>query len=151
MHINKHPLHLMLVHFPVALIPMDLCCSLLAIKTGNETFLFAGFYALVGAVFLGWAAVITGTIDLITWKSNDKKEDQEVLMKGVIHGALQITVIMIYSGLTFLQWQDYPYLEVPVKVVVVTKAILIAGMFAGNYFGGELVLKHLIPKNRKQQ
>lgn len=136
----------MLVHFPVALLPMDLICSLLALNTGDQTFIFAGFYALAGAVFFGWLSVITGTIDLITWKSNDPKEDQRVLAKGVLHGGLQTMVIMVYTILAILQWQDYPYLESPATGVVVVKGLLVAGMLAANYLGGELVLKHLINK-----
>lgn len=148
MHINKHPLHLMLVHFPVALLPMDLFCSIIAIETGDKTFLFAGYYALIGAVAFGWLAVITGTVDLITWKSTDAKEDQKVIAKGVVHGGIQIIVIMIYSGLAFLE--NYPYLEYPSTGVVVTKVVLVVSMFTGNYFGGELVLKHLIRKNNNE-
>ncbi|ELR69654.1 hypothetical protein C900_04879 [Fulvivirga imtechensis AK7] len=144
MYIKKHPLHLMLVHFPVGLLPMDLFCSILALRTDDRTFLFAGFYALAGAVVFGWLAVITGTIDLITWKGNDAKEDQKVIGKGLIHGGIQIIVIMIYTGLAFLE--NYPYLEYPATGVVVTKTVLVMSMFIGNYFGGELVLKHLIKK-----
>lgn len=146
MKIKGHPLHIMLIHFPVALLPMDLACSVVAYTTPGSHFAFAAFYALAGGVIFGWLAVVTGIADLVTWKPAGQSDEQAVISKGVIHGALQTTTIMIYTGLALLRWRDYPYLEPDSTGILIAKGVLVATLLVGNYFGGELLLKHYIRK-----
>lgn len=79
-----HPVHLMLIHFPAALFPMELVCYFIFYKTGNSSFGNASFYATFGGVLLGWVAIVTGTIDLIIIK-----DDGAVQAKALIHGTIK--------------------------------------------------------------
>ncbi len=54
----------MLIHFPSALLPMDFVCYGLLYYTHQTSFAYASFYALFGAVVLGWAAALFGILDI---------------------------------------------------------------------------------------
>ena len=65
MKIFGHPLHMMLIHFPTALLPMDFLLSFFAYYNKDSSFLTAAFYCLAGGVLAGGLAIITGLIDLL--------------------------------------------------------------------------------------
>lgn len=53
MRIFGHPVHMMLIHFPAALLPMDLFCSIVGYFRGDHSFATAAYYAMAGGVALG--------------------------------------------------------------------------------------------------
>lgn len=63
--IAGHPLHAMLVAFPIALSFSTLGCDLLYAWTGNGFWAEAGGYAMFGAFAMGVLAGITGTAELL--------------------------------------------------------------------------------------
>jgi uncharacterized membrane protein len=140
MKILGHPLHIMLIHFPSALLPMDLVCSLLGYYTGNSSFTDASFFAMAGAVVLGGLAIITGTFDLIGLVDNKPL----ALKKALVHGGINATVIIAYSILAFRAWKEFPALSQDGVGVLIFKACLITFMIVGNYLGGSLILKHRV-------
>src|SRR4051812_20420578 len=98
-----HPIHLMLIHFPAALFPMELVCYFIFYRTGNASFGDASFYAISGGVLLGWLAVITGSIDLIMIKN-----DGDLQAKALIHGFINSTVVITYSIIAWILYKHYP-------------------------------------------
>ncbi len=140
MKILGHPIHIMLIHFPSALLPMDFICSALGYYTGNDSFTDASFFALAGAVIFGCMAIITGAFDLI-----GLVDDKPLaLKKALIHGGINTTVIIAYSVLAFRAWKQFPDLVQDGVVVLAIKACLITFMIVGNYLGGSLILKHKV-------
>ena len=93
MKIFGHPIHLMMIHFPAALLPFDLICSFLAFYTGDETFKFASFYAMAGGVIIGCVAITFGALDLL----NVFKEKPDAVKIAVVHGSINTCVIMVYN------------------------------------------------------
>jgi uncharacterized membrane protein len=140
MKILGHPLHIMLIHFPSALLPMDLVCSLLGYYTDNSSFTDASFFAMAGAVVFGGLAIITGTFDLIGLVDNKPL----ALKKALVHGGINATVIITYSILAFRAWKEFPALTQDGVGVLIFKACLITFMIVGNYLGGSLILKHRV-------
>lgn len=140
MKILGHPLHIMLIHFPSALLPMDLVCSLLGYYTHNSSFTDASFFAMAGAVVFGGLAIITGTFDLIGLVDNKPM----ALKKALVHGGINATVIIAYSILAFRAWKEFPLLTQDGVGVLIFKACLITFMIVGNYLGGSLILKHRV-------
>jgi uncharacterized membrane protein len=140
MKIFGHPLHIMLIHFPSALLPMDLVCSFLAFQTGNTSFAHAAFFAMTGGVLLGFLAIITGAYDLIGVAENKPL----ALKKALVHGGINATVIIVYSVLAFRAYKAFPDLTNDALAELVVKACLITLMIAGNYIGGSLILKHRV-------
>ena len=107
MKIFGHPLHLMFIHFPAALFPMDFCCSLAGYLLGNFSFVQASFYAMVGGATLGCAAIITGTFDLL----NVIHERSSVVKKALLHGSINGTVVIVYIVLAVVAFKRYPNLN----------------------------------------
>lgn len=135
----------MLVHFPSALFPFELACSILAYYTSGNTFVFASFYAMSGGVLLGWVAVMCGTLDLL----GVLKEKSSAIKSGFIHGSINTCVIIFYTVLAYSQYKMYPSLEADKESLLIIKASIIFIMFLGNYFGGSLILEHGVAVKRE--
>src|SRR4051812_6592146 len=98
----QHPVHPMVVHFPTALLPMDLVLSFLFHTYGNVHFGWAAFYCLVGAVATGLVTLITGLIDLIKIPSANK----QAMAGALTHGLLNGTIVVIFAILLYRQWKQ---------------------------------------------
>jgi uncharacterized membrane protein len=140
MKILGHPVHIMLIHFPSALFPMELACSLLGYYRGDDSFLSASFYAMCGGVTLGWLAAIAGLIDLVGLIKNRPLSIQ----KAIIHGTINAAVLIGYSLLVYIAFKKYPDLVADTPVKLVIKGTLVALLIVGNYMGGSLILKDKI-------
>jgi len=140
MKIFGHPVHIMLIHFPSALFPMDLACSFIAYYFGILSFAEASFYAMTGGVMLGALAIVTGFADLLI--TAEKRPD--LVSKIVVHGGINTVVVIAYSVLAFIAYKHYPELRPDSLALLVTKSGLILFMIIGNYFGGNLILKDKI-------
>jgi uncharacterized membrane protein len=138
MKILHHPLHVMLIHFPTALLPMDLVLSYLFYTTGNESFGSAAFYCLIAGVGLGLLSGVTGLIDLVMIK------DKAAMSAALIHGGINLTAILVFSVFAYRSWNLYPQIQLPAITVLVVKLIIVVLMLVGNYLGGRLILKHHI-------
>jgi uncharacterized membrane protein len=139
MKLNYHPPHLLLVHFPAALLPMDLVCAALGWHTHHPTFTAAAYYALAGGVGAGWLAVAFGFLDLV----RIPPEPKPIFSTALWHAGLNTGVLLGYSVLFFLEWK--PPVLVPATLGVLgIKAVLLGVLVAGNYLGAQLVLKYRI-------
>jgi uncharacterized membrane protein len=138
MKILKHPLHVMLIHFPTALLPMDLVLSYLFYRTGSESYGTAAFYCLVAGVGLGLLAGITGLIDLVLIK------DRNAMAAALIHGGINLTAILVFSVFAWKSWNLYPQLLTPTITTLAVKLAAVIFMLTGNYLGGKLIFKHHI-------
>ena len=138
MKILRHPLHVILIHFPTALLPMDLVLSYLFYKTGNESYGSAALYCLIAGVVLGLLSGITGLIDLILIK------DKTAMEAALVHGGINLTAILVFSVFAYKSWNLYPQIQVPTITILTVKLITVLFIFIGNYFGGRLIFKHHI-------
>lgn len=139
MKLYYHPPHLILVHFPAALFPMEFAFAVIALYKQDPTFNYAAFYALGGGVLMGWLAVIFGFIDLV--RIPDSKSN--VRAKALIHGLVNTLMLIGYTVLFFVQWKAFEitYSSTPILLL---KAILLLILIAGNYLGAQLVLKYKV-------
>jgi len=140
MKIFGHPVHLMLIHFPAALFPMDFACSLAGYILKDFSFTQASFYAMMGGAALGCAAIITGTFDLL----NVLNEKSSIVKKALLHGSINGTVVIVYIVLAFIAFKRYPQLEPDGISRIILKGGLITFMILGNYLGGSMILKDKI-------
>ena len=134
-----HPIHVMLIHFPAALFPMELACYFIFYKTGDPSFGNASFYAMFGGAVLGWLSIITGAIDLVNIKDSGALQ-----AKALIHGTINTIVVLTYTILASMIYKVYPNLPVATVTLLAVKVSLNILMIAGNYLGGNLVLKDKI-------
>src|SRR5215212_5989002 len=103
-----HPIHIMLIHFPTALLPMDLVLSFLFYQTGNASFGSAAFYCLLGGIGTGLLAIITGFIDLVMIKNNTA-----AISAAFVHGGINTTALLVFSIFAYKGWLLYPLIPTP--------------------------------------
>src|ERR1043165_2064020 len=84
-----HPIHLLLIHFPSALFPMDVICSICAILYHRPGFSEAAVYAEFGGVVIGWLAALAGIADV----AGVMKHKPQALNRALIHGAVNAAVL----------------------------------------------------------
>jgi len=137
MKIFGHPIHVMLIHFPAALFPMDFVCSLLGYLYQDSSFLQGSFLAITGGAVLGSMAIITGGFDLVSMVN----ENSPAVKKALIHGSINSTVVIAYIVLAFIAFKKYPLVEYDAISKILFKGGLVTLMILGNYLGGSLVLK----------
>ncbi len=135
-----HPVHVMLIHFPTALLPMDFILSFLSYYKNEATYQSAAFYALIGGVATGYITMATGLIDLLSVA----RENKMALGTGLIHGFINGLIILIYTVFAYKAWQSYPHLNKPDVVLLLIKGFLVLTLLVGNYIGGQLIYKHRI-------
>ena len=140
MKILGHPFHMMLIHFPAALLPMDSLLSFFAYYTDDSTLLSGAFYCLVPGVLLGALAIVTGIIDA----SRIEKDRKHAIATALIHGFINTIVLVFFGIFAYRAWQQYPELAMPSISTIIIKAVFVGLLFAGNYFGGKLILEHSI-------
>ena len=140
MKIFKHPLHVMLIHFPTALLPMDALFSFFAYYNKDSSFLLAAYYCLIAGILSGGLALITGIIDLLLIK----KDNKVAIGTALIHGFINGTVILFYGIFAYRSWQQFPQLSMPALPGLILKLALLSILFVGNYLGGKLILQHRI-------
>jgi len=135
-----HPVHMMLVHFPSALLPVSLIADFAAIFYGeNNFYLFAFYSAVVGTAF-GWLALLFGVIDLLSIPP-----EHSAFNKALIHGGLNFFWLILFSVYTVMEIKTYPEIGYS-SLKLIVKIAVVTGLLFSNFLGGELVLKFGIGK-----
>jgi uncharacterized membrane protein len=130
----------MVIHFPVALLPMDLLFGMSAIYFQNDMLYEAAYYCLMAGVLGGWLAVLTGLYDLFT---RIMKPAQPIPLQAFIHAGLQTIVVIGFSVVLSLEYHHPDFIgQVPLWLWM-TKGFMMLLLLAGNYFGGELVFRYV--------
>jgi uncharacterized membrane protein len=135
-----HPVHMMVVHFPAALLPMDFIFQIASVYFENPGLSEAGYYCLAGGVLGGWLAVLTGLYDLFT---RVLKPGRPVPKVALVHAGLQVFILFTFSIILSLNYHHNQYIHHPPVWMWMIKGSLILLLGAGNYLGGELVLRHV--------
>ena len=141
-----HPIHPLLIHFPTALLPMDLVLSALYWSTSNSSFYQAGAYCLWAASALGLLAVVTGLIDLIAIPRSDKK----AIALALYHGSTNGLLILIFAVIAYKAWLVFPSPFFTGGAQLIIKGVLVFALFVGNYLGGRLIYTYHVGINFKK-
>jgi uncharacterized membrane protein len=136
-----HPVHMMVVHFPAALLPVDFIFQMSSLYFENEPLGAAAYYCLAAGVIGGWFAIVTGLYDVFT---RVLKPGGPIPKAAIWHAGLQVCVILAFTLILSLSYHEQAYIYHPPVWMWILKACLLGVMLAGNYFGGELVLRHVV-------
>jgi uncharacterized membrane protein len=130
----------MIVHFPVALLPMDIGFNAAGKFFNNPTMFHAAYYCLITGVILGWIAIGTGLLDLF---SNIIKHGKEVTQRAYIHGTVQSVVVTGFTLIASAEYKNPDLIAAQPTWMWLTKGLLVIVLFVGNHLGGELVLRYV--------
>lgn len=127
-----HPIHAMMVHFPIALVIATLGSDVFYWITGDEFFLRTGLWAAAFAFITGIAAAIAGTAELILVRGI------RIRVASWTHATAAMTLISIMAA----NW-GVRLIEAPVLPHGLALSVLAAIFTAlAGWHGGKLVLDH---------
>ena len=136
--IGGHPIHPMIIPFPIALWVFSLIADLIYLWGGNPLWRdYIAFYTLLGGIIGGAAAAVPGVIDWLSLK------DREVVKIANWHARLNVIALLIFAASFYLRTMIGAGLvsgnyTIPVGLSVLG-VILIA---ISGWLGGEMVFKH---------
>ena len=136
--IGGHPIHPMIIPFPIALWVFSLIADLIYLWGGNPLWRdYIAFYTLLGGIIGGAAAAVPGVIDWLSLK------DREVVKIANWHARLNVIALLIFAASFYLRTTGGAgpvsgSYSIPVGLSVLG-VILIA---ISGWLGGEMVFKH---------
>lgn len=136
MSIRGHPLHPMLIHFPVAALLMLVATDLAYVYTGDFFWARAGLWlAGVGAVF-GWLSGLAGLVDLVTVAHIRR------LITAWCHAILAVMLLSLASLNWLLRLGGPDAVILPWGLYL---SLLIALLISlTGFLGGQLVYEHAV-------
>jgi uncharacterized membrane protein len=135
MRLFGHPVHVMLIHFPVALWPAHEGLHLFASRLPAGVAATAGFWLLVAGTGLGWLAAFFGVSDVVEMWSEGPSP---ALKNALIHAGFNGSVVAGFTVISVLEYRVFPSIAHG-PAFLIAEAVLLLLMFAGNYFGGAVV------------
>ncbi|HEX5718741.1 MAG TPA: DUF2231 domain-containing protein [Thermoanaerobaculia bacterium] len=126
-----HPIHPMLIVFPLGLLGMSLVFDILHLATGGEHWALVSYYMIAAGILSGLLAAPFGLIDWLGLPGGTRAK-----RIGLLHGGGNVVVLLLFALSWFLR-RDLPSapggLEVGLSVIAVLLALV------SGWLGGELV------------
>jgi uncharacterized membrane protein len=144
--IGGHPIHPMLIPFPLALWTTSFAVDLLFYFTRHSTLLVIAKFMIAAGCLAAVAAAVAGFIDWLAIK------DVEVKKVANWHARLNVTALILFTVSLFLRMGNYSELvgrrlTIPFLLSLVG-VILIA---ISGWLGGELVFRHGVGQTREPE
>jgi uncharacterized membrane protein len=134
--IAGHPLHPMLIPFPVAFFVATLACDALFWKTGNSAWATGGIWLLGAGIVMALLAAVVGLVDVLG--------DQRIraLNDVWLHagGNLVIVLIEIYNW--YARYSEGTAAVVPKGFIL--SLIVVCGLLFTGWKGWEMVYRHRV-------
>jgi len=134
-----HPVHPVVTHFPMALLPVSLLGDLLGVWTDASFWWVFSFYNLAIGLVMSIPALITGMIDFLTIP-----QEETVDRVAMRHMTIMITSITMYSCSFFIRLG----VEIPIGWRLISSVSLsllgLIFLLIGGWFGGQLVYRHAV-------
>jgi uncharacterized membrane protein len=96
-----HPVHPMLIVFPLGLLATAVLFDALYLLTGNEELAVFSFWAIAAGIVGGLAAALFGLIDWLAIPSGTRARQV-----GLIHGTGNVVVVALFAGSWLLRVDD---------------------------------------------
>jgi uncharacterized membrane protein len=126
-----HPVHPMLVVFPLGLFATSLVFDLIRLAGGGEGFSTAAFYMIAAGIIGGLAAAVFGLVDFLAIPNGTRAKTI-----GLTHGVVNVVIVGLYIASWGIRYGDH--------TAALGGAILLSGLavllaLVSGWLGGELV------------
>jgi uncharacterized membrane protein len=129
-----HPVHPMLIVFPLGLLATAVVFDVLYVITSNRDLATFSFWAMVAGIVGGLLAAVFGLLD---WMAIPK--DTRARRIGAIHGVGNVVVVGLFALSLLTRWNSPAYLP---DILPLVFALLGAGLALFTaWLGGELVYR----------
>ena len=132
MKILGHPVHPMLIVFPLGLLAASLGFDIGYLATGSSELVIASYWMISAGIIGGLLAAIFGAVDWWAIPSNTRAK-----AIGLWHGAGNVVVVLLFIGSWILRSRSLGY--IPSNFAVLLSAIAVGLALITGWLGGELV------------
>src|SRR6266567_3901059 len=138
--IGGHPIHPMLIPFPIALLIFSLIADLIYLWRGNPVWeTYIAFYSLLGGIIGAAAAAVPGLIDWLSLK------DSRVVKIANWHARLNVIALLIFAASFYLRTTSGAGLVSGSHTIPIALSVLgVILISISGYLGGEMVFKHRV-------
>ena len=131
--VRKHPVHPMLVAFPIGLWIFSLVCDLIRVfGGGGPQWATVALYTLAGGIITALLAAIPGFIDLLSIS------DARLRRIGIVHMVINLAIVILYVVNFILRQGSRTDSLAPLILSITGVALLLIS----GWLGGELVHVH---------
>ncbi len=126
-----HPIHPMLIVFPLGLLAVAVIFDIIALATGNHFWATMAYYLIGAGVLGGLAAAVFGFVDFLAIPQNTRAKTI-----GLMHGTINLVVVLLFIGSWYMRRQ------VPATPSNLALALGFIGLglaLIASWLGGELV------------
>lgn len=139
--VRRHPIHPMLVVFPLGLWIFGFICYLVYMANGELTWRGASLYAMVGGIIGAAAAAVPGLIDLLSLR------ESRVWSVGVTHMISNVTALVLFAiafGIGISR-------SGPSSATLALSILGLIALGIGGWLGGALVYEHGVGVESRQR
>ncbi|HEY6246914.1 MAG TPA: DUF2231 domain-containing protein [Pyrinomonadaceae bacterium] len=136
--IGGHPIHPMLIPFPIGLLVFSLVADLIYLLRGNPVWeSYIAFYTLLGGIIGAAAAAIPGLIDWATLT------DRAAVRVANWHARVNITGLVIFIISFYLRTSSgAKWIATMPMLPIILSVVGVIGLAIAGWLGGELVFRH---------
>lgn len=130
--IFKHPIHPMLVVFPIGLWIFSLVCDLIRMAGAtSDAWATVAFYSMVGGLIGALCAAVPGLIDLLYYKGGAPP----VKTVALTHMTINLVAVVLYAVNIWLRVSGTAGTNTPVVLSIIGVALI----FVSGWLGGQMV------------
>ncbi len=136
--IGGHPIHPMIIPFPIALWVFSLVADAVYLWRGNPVWKdWIAFYTLLGGTIMAAVAAVPGLIDWLSLK------EPKVVKIANWHARLNVIALLVFAGSLYLRTTSGAQLTGDSHTIPLLLSILgVLLISISGWLGGELVFKH---------
>lgn len=136
-HIGSHPIHPMLIVFPLGLWITSFIFQIIAVLSTNDRLWAAAFFAMVAGCAGAALAAVPGAIDLFSVVPRNSSGRT----RGYLHAVVNVCALGLFI---FIAWRwGNPY-EAPDGFTIGLSAVGVAGILVAGWLGATLVYRNQI-------
>lgn len=143
--IGGHPIHPMLIPFPIGLLVFSLIADFIYLWRGNPVWEnYIAFYTLLGGIIGAAAAAVPGLIDWATLT------DRAAIKVANWHARVNIIGLLIFIASFYLRTTSGATWIVNMPMLpIILSCVGVLGLGVAGYLGGELVFRHGVAVNAR--
>jgi uncharacterized membrane protein len=136
--IGGHPVHPMLIPFPIGLWVFSLVADIIYLWRGNQVWRnYIAFYTLLAGIIGAVAAAVPGLIDWLSIK------DRNVVKIANWHARLNVSALLIFAASFYLRTTRGSSLVSEAYAIPIALSVLgVILISISGYLGGEMVFRH---------
>lgn len=138
--IGKHPIHAMLIPFPIALWVFSLVADLIYLWRGNPIWKdWIAFYALAAGIIGAALAAVPGFVDWLSLK------DPQVVKIANWHARLNVIALVVFASSFYLRTTNGAhFVSGSITIPVLLSVLGVILISISGWLGGEMVYVHRV-------